>query len=164
MITVSSASHEHHQRLTAMLDGLPGLAAMLDEQPRPARFEERFRTIHSALTGTLLPHIERVEATLYPRLDELMAERHSMAQMRREHDDIRGLVERLGTFGEALEEDALGPAGSVGLRRVLYRLYALLKVHLAEEEEYLRVLEVSLTEGEQAELARGLEHALAEPL
>ena len=164
MTSVASASHEHHERLLAMLDGLPGLAAMLDEQPRPARFEERFRTIQAALTGTLLPHIERVETTIYPRLDELMGERHSMAQMRAEHADIRGLVGRLGTFGEALEADALGPSGSVGLRRVLYRLYALLKVHLAEEEEYVRVLERSLTTAEQAELARGLEHATAEPL
>ena len=164
MATVSSASHEHHERLTAMLDGLPALAAMLDEQPRSPRFEERFRTIEAALKGTLLPHIERVESTLYPRLDELMGQRHSMTQMRAEHEDIRGLVERLGTFGEALEADALGPAGSVGLRRVLYRLYAMLKVHLAEEEEYLRVLERSLSAEDQAELASGLEHAVAEPL
>ncbi len=164
MTSVASASHEHHERLLAMLDGLPALAAMLDQQPRPARFEERFRTIQAALTGTLLPHIERVEATLYPRLDEIMGERHSMTQMRAEHADIRGLVERLNAFGDALEADALGPAGTVGLRRVLFRLYALLKVHLAEEEEYLRVLERTLSADEQAELVRGLEHAGAEPL
>lgn len=147
-----------------MLDGLPALAAMLDEQPRPPRFDERFRTIEGALEGTLLPHIARVESTLYPRLDEIMGERHSMNQMRAEHADIRALVDRLGTFGEAIEANALGPAGAVGLRRVLYRLYALLKVHLAEEEEYLRVLERSLSAEEQAELAAGLEHATAEPL
>ena len=147
-----------------MLDGLPTLAAMLDEQPLPARFEDRFRTIEHALTGTLLPHMERVEDTLYPRLDELMGKRHSMAQMRAEHADIRGLVDRLATFGEAIEADALGPAGAIGLRRVLYRLYALLKVHLAEEEEYLRVLERNLSPDEQDQLARGLEHAIAEPL
>lgn len=164
MTSVASASHERHERLLAMLDGLPALAAMLDEQPRPARFDERFRTIEAALTETLLPHIERVEATLYPRLDEIMGARHSMTQMRAEHADIRGLVDRLQTFGEALEADALGPAGTVGLRRVLYRLYALLKVHLAEEEEYLRVLERNLSADEQAELVRGLEHAGAEPL
>ena len=111
-----------------------------------------------------MPPLEVVEATLYPELDRLMQNRHSMAQMRREHDDIRGLIKRLDTFGGAIEAEALGPAGSMGLRRVLYRLYAMLKVHLAEEEEYLRVLEHSLSEGEQAELARGLEHATAEPL
>jgi iron-sulfur cluster repair protein YtfE (RIC family) len=158
------AGHEHHERITAMLDGLPALADMLDERPRPARFEERFASVYTFITGTLLPHMEVVESTLYPELDRLMQNRHSMAQMRREHDEIKGLVERLGTFREAIEAGALGPAGSIGLRRVLYRLYAMLKVHLAEEEEYLRVLEHNLSEAEQAELARGLEHAVAEPL
>jgi iron-sulfur cluster repair protein YtfE (RIC family) len=162
--SVSIAGHEHHARLATMLDGLPALAEMLDERPRPPRFEERFRTVRQSVTGTLLPHIERVEETIYPQLDRLMQNHHSMTQMRGEHDDIRALVERLGTFGDAIEADALGPAGAIGLRRVLYRLYALLKVHLAEEEEYLRVLEHTLSEGEQADLVRGLEHAVAEPL
>ncbi len=164
MTSVIEAGHEHHERINTMLDGLPALADMLGEQPRPARFEHRFRTIHAAMVGTLLPHIERVEATLYPELDRLMRNRHSMAQMRREHDDIKALVERLGTFRQAIEADALGPAGTIGLRRVLFRLYALLKVHLAEEEEYMRVLERNLSEAEQAELVQGLQHAVAEPL
>ena len=164
MTTVTTTGHEHHQRIIAMLDGLPTLADMLDERPRPARFEERFTSVRSFITGTLVPHMDVVETTLYPELDRLMQNRHSMTQMRREHDDIRGLIERRGTFGDAIEADALGPAGSIGLRRVLYRLYAMLKVHLAEEEEYLRVLEHNLSEEEQAELIRGLEHATDEPL
>ncbi len=164
MTSVTTAGHEHHERINTMLDGLPVLADMLDERPRPARFEDRYRTVYATVAGTLLPHIGSVEVTIYPELDRLMQNRHSMTQMRREHDDIKSLVERLGAFGEAIEEDALGPAGTIGLRRVLYRLYALLKVHLAEEEEYLRVLEHNLSEAEQADLIRGLEHAVAEPL
>jgi iron-sulfur cluster repair protein YtfE (RIC family) len=162
--SVTIAGHEHHERIITMIDGLPALADMLDQRPRPARFEERFRSVHAFIKGTLLPHMEVVESTLYPELDRLMQNRHSMTQMRREHDDIKGLVERLGTFGDAISADALGPAGSIGLRRVLYRLYAMLKVHLAEEEEYLRVLEHNLSDDEQGQLVRGLEHAVAEPL
>ncbi len=162
--SVARTGHEHHARIIAMLDGLPTLADMLGERPRPARFEQRFASLQNFVTGTLVPHIDVVESTIYPELDRLMQNRHSMAQMRREHDEIRGLIERLATFGEAIRADALGPAGSIGLRRVLYRLYAMLKVHIAEEEEYLRVLERNLSEAEQAELSRGLEHAMAEPL
>jgi hemerythrin-like domain-containing protein len=162
--SMETARHEHHARISTMIDGLPVLASMLDERPRPARFEERFALAYGFITGSLLPHIEVVEATVYPELDRLMQNRHTMAQMRQEHEQIRGLVERLGTFNEVIEADALGPAGSVGLRRVLYRLFAILKVHIAEEEEYLRVLEHNLSPEEQAELVRGLEHAQAEPL
>ncbi len=162
--SVTTAGHEHHERIITMLDGLPTLADMIDERPRPARFEERFDSLLVFITGTLLPHMEVVETTVYPELDRLLQGHHSMVQMRREHEDMRGLIERMVTFGEAIEAEALGPAGSVGLRRVLYRLYAMLKVHIAEEEEYLRVLERNLSDEEQAELVRGLEHAVAEPL
>ena len=40
----------------------------------------------------------------------------------------------------------------------------MLKVHLAEEELYLQVLERRLTDGEKAVLARSLDHAMAEKL
>ncbi len=164
LTSVSHVGHEHHERIDATLDGLPVLADMLDERPRPVAFGARYADMLAFVTGTLVPHMAVVEATLYPELDRLMQNRHSMVQMRREHEDIGGLISRLVEFGEAIQADALGPAGSIGLRRVLYRLYALLKVHLAEEEEYLRVLDHHLSEVEQAELVKGLEHAVAEPL
>lgn len=164
MTSVTTAGHQHHARISAALDGLPALADMLDARPRPAEFEPRYAEFYTFVAETLVPHMEVVETNLYPELDRLMQNRHSMVQMRREHQEIEGLIERLGTFGEAIRADALGPAGTIGLRRVLYRLYALLKVHLAEEEEYLRVLEHNLSADEQAELVKGLEHATAEPL
>jgi hypothetical protein len=49
----------------------------------------------------------------------------------------------------------------LSLRRALYRLHALLKVHLAEEEQYLAVLDRNLTAAEKDVLARRLEHATA---
>ena len=164
MTPMTDAGHEHHERIDAVLDDLPTLADMLDERPRPAAFVMRYAALHAFVTETLVPHMEVVEANLYPELDRLMQRRHSMVQMRHEHEDLHGLITRLGDFREAIEADALGPAGSIGLRRVLYRLYAVLKVHLAEEEEYLRVLDRNLSEAEQAELAKGLEHAMSEPI
>jgi hypothetical protein len=50
------------------------------------------------------------------------------------------------------------------LRRALYRLHAILKVHLAEEELYLGVLERNLTDADKDVLARSLDHAGHEPL
>jgi hypothetical protein len=162
--SVTGAGHGHHERITTMLDGLPALADMLAQQPRPQRFEARYEALHAFVVGTLVPHMEVVESTLYPELERLMQNRHSMVQMRREHEDVKGLIARMGAFREAIAEDALGPAGSIGLRRLLYRLYAVLKVHLAEEEEYMRVLDHNLAPDERAELVAGLEHAVAEPV
>ncbi len=164
MPAVTDVGHEHHERISEVLDQLPELADMLGQRPRPAAFDEGLASLVRFVTETLEPHIEAVEASLYPELDRLMRKRHSMLQMRREHEDLRGLISRLGVFLQAVEADALGPAGTIGLRRVLYRIYALMKVHLAEEEEYMRVLALNLSEEEQAELARGLKHAMAEPV
>ncbi len=164
MKAVTDVEHEHHERISETLDRLPELANMLAQRPRPAAFDEGLATLVRFATETLTPHMEAVEANLYPELDRLMQKRHSMLQMRREHEDLRGLIKRLSSFLEAVEADALGPAGTIGLRRVLYRLYALMKVHLAEEEEYVRVLAHNLSDDQQAELAKGLDHAMAEPV
>ena len=45
---------------------------------------------------------------------------------------------------------------------MLYRLYAMLKVHLAEEELYLGVLDRNLSAEEKDALAQGIEHAADE--
>ena len=87
-----------------------------------------------------------------------------MAPMRREHADLRRLIESMGQYHEMVTAGTLGPAEAMGLRRALYRLHAMLRVHLAEEELYLRVLNRHLSEEEKDELARGIEHAVAEPL
>ena len=51
MTSVIKAGHEHHERIIAMLDGLPALADMLDERPRPARFDERFESVYTFITA-----------------------------------------------------------------------------------------------------------------
>ena len=45
------------------------------------------------LTGPLLPHVEAAEQTLYPELERMYQNRHSMAPMRREHDEVRRLAD-----------------------------------------------------------------------
>lgn len=52
----------------------------------------------------------------------------------------------------------------LALRRVLLRLYALLKTHLAEEELHIPILEDRLTPAHEAALARALDHLAAERL
>ncbi|MCU0506747.1 MAG: hypothetical protein MUE82_13485, partial [Chloroflexi bacterium] len=89
---------------------------------------------------------------------------HSMAGMRREHQEIARLVGSIGRYRADLRAGRLGPAEQTGLRRALYRLHAILKVHLAEEALYVGVLQRNLSEEETDVLARAMDHALAEPL
>jgi len=163
MDPLSHASHEHHDRLIPHVEQLARLAQMIDEGITP-EFLEACEAEHRFIVGQLLPHMEAIETTLYGELDRLMEGRHSMAPMRREHAELRRLIESTGQYHDLVTTGRLGVAEAMGLRRALYRLHALLRVHLAEEELYLRVLEGNLGEAEKDELARGIDHAMAEPL
>jgi hypothetical protein len=163
MTSLSQASHEHHDRLMPHVDRLAQLAEMLGG-PVPAGFVEACEAEHRFITGQLLPHNEAIETTLYGELDRLMQGRHSMAPMRREHAELRRLIDSMGQYHELVTLGRLDDAEVIGLRRALYRLHAMLRVHLAEEELYLRVLDRNLSADEIDQLARGIEHAVAEPM
>lgn len=163
MRSLPETSQAHRATIEAHVDKLPELAELIGRVP-PDEYAARFEVECGFLMGQLVPHIEAIEATRYGRLEELMGTRHSMTPMRREHDELRGLFDSLCTYRKAAAGDCLDQAGEIGLRRVLYRLYAVLKVHLAEEDLYLGVLDRNLSDEEKDALARGMDHPVAEPL
>jgi hypothetical protein len=163
MDPLSRTSHEHHDRLIAHVDRLAELAGELHGDVSPG-FIEACEGEHRFIVEQLLPHMEAIETTLYGELERLMEGRHSMAPMRREHAELRRLIDSLAGYHDLVMGGSLEGAQAIGLRRTLYRLHALLRVHLAEEELYLRVLQGNLDEEQKAALAQGIEHAAAEPL
>jgi hypothetical protein len=158
-----ATSHEHHERIMAHVDALPRLADEIGSADHEA-FIRHFTAECQFISTQLVPHIEAIEAALYGELDVLMDGRHSMDPMRDEHAHLRRLFQSLCRYRELIERDEFGRAESVGLRRVLFRLYSLLKVHLAEEELYLGVIDRDLSGEEKDRLARGIDHAAAEPV
>jgi hypothetical protein len=163
MDPLARTSHEHHDRLIVHVDRLAELAGNLDAGITP-EFVTACEAEHRFIVEQLLPHMEAIEATLYGELERLMEGRHSMTPMRREHADLRRLIESLERYHDLVETEQMEASEAIGLRRALYRLHAMLRVHLAEEELYLRVLEGNLGDEQKAALARGIEHAAAEPL
>jgi hypothetical protein len=161
--SLRATTTEHHARLLPHVDRLLILADMVGQvecASLHALFDDEYRFI----VGQLVPHMEAIERTLYERLEALMDGRHSMAPMREEHLAVRRLVEELGRYREHAEGCSWSAVEGLALRRALYRLHALLKVHLAEEELYLGVLDRKLTAAEKDQLARGIDHAMTEPL
>lgn len=161
--SLPQTAHEHHAAIQPHVDRLPELAAMIDTAS-PADFAAAFEGECAFVTGQLVPHMEAIETTLYGQMDRLMEGRHSMAPMREEHAVLRRLIGSLCGYRAMSLVGELTAEDTIGLRRVLYRLYTILKVHLAEEELYLRVLDHNLTAEEKAALAVGIRHATAEPL
>ena len=162
MSPLPQTGHEHHERIREHIDRLPGLADMLEQRPVPEEFASAFSHECQFFTGTLLPHIEVVEENVYPELERLQQNRHAMAHLRREHDEMREIIEKMRDYKEHVEAGGMKPTIALEMRRLCIRFYALVKTHIGEEEEYLRVLQGNLSEGEQDVVEHGLEHASAE--
>ncbi len=159
MSPLPETGHEHHERIREHIDRLPGLADMLEQRPVPDDFAPAFAAECDFMTGTLLPHIQVVEQNVYPELERLQQNRHSMAHLRREHAEMFEIIEQMRGYKELVQAGGLKPTVALEMRRLCIRFYALVKTHIGEEEEYLRVLQGNLSEGEQATVETGLQHA-----
>ncbi len=167
MLPLTKVSHEHHDLLWRYVNQLNDLADCLncdclDAGQLVTRLPE-LREVHDGLTSRLIPHMEAVEAAVYPTLERLVADRQTNVPMAAEHQEIRRLVAAIGTFaaGDPAHANRLGV---LALRRHLLRLHMLLKTHLSEEELYIPILEDRLTPPEEAALARALDHLATERL
>jgi iron-sulfur cluster repair protein YtfE (RIC family) len=163
MRTLPQESKHHHELMDPHIDALPALAELIDTV-RPEAFAAKFEEEYHFLRDQMVPHIEGIETGLYPELERLMQNRHSMVPMRREHRELLRIIASLGTYRSDIAAGRLDDGKAMALRRALYRLHAIFKVHLAEEEHYLGVLEHNLSPEEKDELARAFDHAMAQPL
>jgi iron-sulfur cluster repair protein YtfE (RIC family) len=91
--SLPQVAHEHHERLLHHVDQMPALAdALLTARAQEVR--AGLAEMSAFLSGTLIPHVDAAERTMYPELERMFQNRHSMAPMRREHEEIRKLVTR----------------------------------------------------------------------
>ena len=150
-------AHEHHDRLVKHVDRMPRTGDLIDTgQPEELRFA--LDETCGFLTELLLPHMEAAERALYPELERLLQNRHSMTPMRREHDLIRAEVRKLEEIRKGLGDKQLAPRDAIKLRRAIFQLYALLKIHLAEELLYADMVEHGASPEREAALATAMEH------
>jgi hemerythrin-like domain-containing protein len=160
--TLLHVSIEHHDRLMHHVDAMPGVGDLVGQAPL-TELQPRIDELTAFLNEHLLPHVSASEQTLYPELERMLQNRHSMSPMRREHDQIRGLIFELVRLQDRLHDGALRTGDTVALRRVIFRLYALLKVHLAEERLYLAIIEHGVSAESAQKLASAMQYeAIAE--
>ena len=132
-----------HRELLGVVDRVRAVADGLDRLPPPLALAE-VAAVHRFLVERLLPHEEAEDALLYPVVAELVGGDDPTAPMSRAHAEIAHLTRLLG--GVLAD---LGPAGPeaedrTDLRRILYGIHAILRLHFAQEEEaYLSLLDHS---------------------
>ncbi len=156
--SLETMGHVHSAHLLQQIDRLPETGDMV-ATASPAELRARLDETHAFLTEVLVPHLDAAERTLYPELERMFQNVHSMAPLRREHAVIRTSTAELARIREHLGEGRISIGSSIALRRMIFRLYALLKVHLAEEQVYLDIL----NRREAPEMAEALAAAMAHP-
>ena len=93
------------------------------------------RVLLGRLEGELLPHERADEELLVPLVDRALGGTDATAAMSRTHAEIEHQVSRLSRLLQALGGEPTEPEDAIELRRLLYGLYAVLRLHNAQEEE-----------------------------
>jgi hypothetical protein len=155
---VAPVNAEHHQRLVRHVDRMPRVAELMDSGPLD---EFRFSLDETGdfLAELLVPHMEAAERALFPELERMMQNRHSTLPLRREHEQIRSSIGDLARLRGVADRGPLSMNEKVALRRIVYRLYALLKIHMAEELLYAELVEHSASPEAEKALAAAMEHS-----
>jgi heavy metal translocating P-type ATPase len=93
------------------------------------------RGLLDRLEGELLPHERADEELLVPLVDRVLGGTDATAAMSRTHAEIEHQVRKLRRLLVGLDSNTTQPEDIVELRRLLYGLYAVLRLHNAQEEE-----------------------------
>jgi len=153
---------EEHRDLLPRLEGLKSTADAVGEAAGgPLR--EAIDACHDFLTHMLIPHAYAEDRALYPAVARLMGAPEATATMSRDHIEVGRLTEQLGSLKSQLAATGPTKAQARELRRVLYGLYALVKVHFAKEEEiYLPLLDAHLSADDARQMFEAMEKAAGE--
>jgi hypothetical protein len=137
---LSEELRSEHERLIPQLDRLRQVADALDTQT-PGEALRALQDVSGFLVEEILLHEETDEHDVYPRMAQLLPGEDPLATMSRGHREIFHLVEVLRRQIEELPTEGPGPEDVLDLRRTLYGLHAVLRLHFDQEEELYASME-----------------------
>jgi len=123
-----------HRRLHADIDRLRTVADRLGVVSRAQALAET-RAVHRLLVDVIAPHEEAEDVELYPVLAHVLGGTDPTGTMTRAHVEIHHAITRLGRLLDDMEPDGPDETDVIELRRLLYGLHAVLRLHTAQEEE-----------------------------
>jgi heavy metal translocating P-type ATPase len=136
-----SGTSDEHSALLPVIDRVRQVADRLEDLPA-AEARVELDELRRLLAEQLLPHEIADDRDLYPVVAKLVGGADPTGPMSRAHVEIRRLAGMLSRLIEELPEDGPTLADLRDLRRVLYGLYAVLRLHFAQEDEsYLSLFE-----------------------
>jgi iron-sulfur cluster repair protein YtfE (RIC family) len=152
-MAVADPLRAEHAQLLPRLESLTEAARALEDSDNEVRALD---TVLAFLHDSLIPHAQAEDAVLYPVVEEVMKAPGATATMSRDHVEVVQLTANLQRLRESLH-GAPDADQRRDLQRVLYGLYAIIRLHFAKEEElYLPVLDAGLGAAEAAEMFRAM--------
>ena len=129
-----------HQELMPLVDRIRGLADRLEELAiRDLRRD--LNGLQRELTERLLPHEKAEGEAVYPLVGRLLGGSGATGTMSRAHVEIDRLVTTLGRITRDLPAEGATTDDLRELRRILYGLHTILRLHFTQEEEsYFSIL------------------------
>ncbi len=159
MANLTQPLREEHKELLPHIEAIRAAADAIGETPL-SELRPQIDEVYDFLAYHLLPHAQAEEAALYPVVGKVMGAPEATGTMSRDHVEVDRLIDELGQIRSGVSGSTLTAAQIKGLRRVLYGLYTLVKVHFTKEEEvYLPILDARLTPDEARQLFENMEAA-----
>ena len=159
MNTLTQPLRDEHKELFPHVDQIRQVAELIGDAPI-AEIRSGVEQVYDFLANHLKPHAEAEEAALYPVVQKVLGSPDATKTMSRDHVEVGFYIEELASLRNGLTSDVLTTVQIKSLRRVLYGVYGLVKVHFAKEEEvYLPILDQRLTPESAQEMFEAMETA-----
>ncbi|HEX6230264.1 MAG TPA: hemerythrin domain-containing protein [Actinomycetota bacterium] len=156
---ITEPLREEHRELLPKIEEIGRVADAVGVLPLPA-LRARVAEVRRFLAGHLIPHAMAEDAALYPVVARVMGAPEATATMRHDHVEVAELVAQLEGVEPELASPSLPMETERALRRILYGLYTLVRVHFVEEEEiYLPLLDANLSAEEARAMFEEMEAA-----
>jgi heavy metal translocating P-type ATPase len=146
---VGDRFRDEHREFVPWLARIRTVADRL-ESYSPVEARDELQQIRWFLTERLPQHEEEEEAAVYPVVSRLMGGEDPMGTMARAHLEIDHLSRVFVHLVDDVPPEGPAVEDLVDLRRVLYGLHAILRLHFAQEEEAYSWLASETLESEEA--------------
>lgn len=162
MKTLTQPLRDEHKELFPQVDRIRQVADLIGEATI-VDIRNSVEEVYDFLANHLKPHAEAEEAALYPVVQKVLGSPDATKTMTRDHVEVGRYIDELAVLKDGLTDKPLTPEQATSLRRVLYSVYGLVKVHFAKEEEvYLPILDQRLTPESAQEMFEAMEAAAHE--
>jgi hemerythrin-like domain-containing protein len=140
MTNARRSLRDEHLALVKHLEHLRAIADSIGTVPIDDLRNE-LEHVSDTLVRQLLPHAEHEDRMLYDAMVSNLGAPTAASLLRPDHVELRALADEFATVRAHLRTP-LEPTAANDLRRILYGMYAILKLHFAKEEQlYLSFIE-----------------------